>query len=175
MTKVLRPGRSRARAALAVVPLVPLVLLAAGCATPTTPSTPGGATTGASTPSAPTPAEPLPGDGGGTDGAGTALRVDVDLTGDGDVTTWELTCDPAGGTHPDPDAACAAVRVAWPEAFEPVGPDVACTEVYGGPQTARVLGTVDGAPVDAAFSRTNGCEIGRWNAVVDLLGTAGGL
>jgi hypothetical protein len=40
--------------------------------------------------------------------------------------------------------------------------DVACTEIYGGPATARVRGTLQGKPVDARFSRTNGCEIARW-------------
>ena len=43
--------------------------------------------------------------------------------------------------------------------------DVACTEIYGGPQEADVRGTFRGRPVDAHFSRTNGCEIERWDTV----------
>lgn len=47
--------------------------------------------------------------------------------------------------------------------FAPVPPDVACTEIYGGPQTAEVRGTYRGRRVAARFNRTNGCEIARWD------------
>ena len=60
------------------------------------------------------------------------------------------------------------------EPFAPVPSDQACTEIYGGPQTARVTGTFRGEPVDAEFDRTNGCEISRWDAYVDLLVERGG-
>ncbi|HJV98177.1 MAG TPA: serine protease inhibitor, partial [Arthrobacter sp.] len=49
-----------------------------------------------------------------------------------------------------------------------------CTEQYGGPQTATVTGIVDDTPVEASFARTNGCEIGVWNAAQDVLGASGG-
>jgi len=42
--------------------------------------------------------------------------------------------------------------------------------VFGGPQQATVSGTVGGQPVAAAFRRTNGCEISRWDALAPLLG-----
>jgi hypothetical protein len=61
-----------------------------------------------------------------------------------------------------------------PEAFEPVPPDVACTEIYGGPSTARVTGELDGKPIDASFSRSNGCEIARWDKLEWLLGRVEG-
>jgi len=35
----------------------------------------------------------------------------------------------------------------------------ACTQVYGGPQTVHVSGTIDGRRVGRRFARTNGCEI----------------
>jgi hypothetical protein len=54
-------------------------------------------------------------------------------------------------------------------AFAPVSPRMACTELYGGPQVATVEGTLRGERVHARFSRTNGCEIKRWNGVADLL------
>ena len=35
-------------------------------------------------------------------------------------------------------------------------------------------GTVAGAPVDAALSRANGCEIARWDALAGLSGSTPG-
>jgi hypothetical protein len=43
-----------------------------------------------------------------------------------------------------------------------------CTQQYGGPETATVKGTIDGDDVDATFSRENGCEISRFEAVMPL-------
>jgi hypothetical protein len=53
--------------------------------------------------------------------------------------------------------------------LRPLPPDTICTQIYGGPQTARVHGRLRGRPVDARFSRTNGCEIHRWDGVRFLL------
>ncbi|MGH3092048.1 MAG: SSI family serine proteinase inhibitor, partial [Gaiellaceae bacterium] len=75
-----------------------------------------------------------------------------------------VTCDPAGGTHPRPEEACAALA-AHPEALDPVPPEAVCTQVYGGDETATVAGVVRGQEVDASFNRTNGCEIARWEAL----------
>ncbi|HVE99548.1 MAG TPA: SSI family serine proteinase inhibitor [Mycobacteriales bacterium] len=82
--------------------------------------------------------------------------------------SWTLTCEPAGGTHPDPPAACAALAGAT-DPFGPVPRDVACTEIYGGPAVATITGTADGKAVDATYSRTNGCEISRWDALGPVL------
>lgn len=117
------------------------------------------------TPSA-TPAEPaaaLPAD----------LTISLDESGEGPVRTFRLTCEPAGGDHPTPQAACDALARAGLAAFDPVPPDVACTEQWGGPQRATVEGVVDGTPVSGTFARTNGCEISRWDALAPLLGSGG--
>jgi hypothetical protein len=53
--------------------------------------------------------------------------------------------------------------------FAPVDARTACTELYGGPETARVTGVLDGRRVAADFSRNNGCEIARWERVAKLL------
>ena len=79
-----------------------------------------------------------------------------------------LTCDSAGGTHPNPEAACAALA-ADPEALEPVPPDAVCTMIFGGPEQATVVGVLAGEEVDAAFERSNGCEIDRWDRMAVLL------
>ena len=40
--------------------------------------------------------------------------------------------------------------------------------IYGGPGKATVTGTLDGAAVDATFTRSSGCEIDRWDRMVEL-------
>jgi Subtilisin inhibitor-like len=74
-----------------------------------------------------------------------------------------LTCDPDGGSHPDPVAACAAL-LENADALEPVSGDVACTEIYGGDQVATMTGSVE-----TRFSRANGCEIDRWDRLQAVL------
>lgn len=102
------------------------------------------------------------------------LTITLDETGSGATRSFTLTCAPAGGNHPQAQAACDALATAGPDAFAPVAPGRMCTEIYGGPQTATVTGTVAGQPVNATFNRTDGCEIARWDALADLLGSPGG-
>ena len=45
----------------------------------------------------------------------------------------------------------------------------ACTQVYGGPETAHVTGTIGREKVDRRFSRTNGCEIADYTRAAGLL------
>ena len=82
----------------------------------------------------------------------------------GEPRSATLTCEPAGGTHPDPAKACEAL-LAHMDALDPVPPGVACTQVYGGAQVA----SISGSGLDATFSRTNGCGIGRWDALAPVL------
>ena len=88
--------------------------------------------------------------------------------------TYSLVCDPAGGDHPDPEAACRLLSELT-DPFAPVPPDAMCTEIYGGPQTATVTGTLRGEPVNAQFSRTDGCQIARWDKHATLLVETGGV
>ncbi|MBI4943281.1 MAG: hypothetical protein HY830_21250 [Actinobacteria bacterium] len=97
----------------------------------------------------------------------TALTVVVD-DGSGPLT-WRLECDPPGGDHPDPAAACAALDAKGATALLPVPKDQMCTMVYGGPERASVEGTWRGNPVSTTFDRSNGCEIARWAALSGLL------
>ncbi|MFF9063961.1 SSI family serine proteinase inhibitor [Streptomyces sp. NPDC014891] len=86
--------------------------------------------------------------------------------------TVHLTCHPAGGTHSAAQAACDRLDdlTTWgTDPFAPVPPDSLCTMQYGGPATARVTGTWAGRPVDAVFSRSDGCEIARWDGFVPVL------
>lgn len=115
--------------------------------------------------------------GCGADSAGEALtpqdapaatELTIEVT-DGTPTTWQLSCDPDGGDHPDTAAACAALAENGAEAVPPTPADSICTQLFGGDQTAVVTGTWQGKPVDASFSRQNGCEISRWEALTPLL------
>lgn len=122
----------------------------------------------------------LAGCGGADDDAGadrptpaTELTVELDAEGSGDVVTATLTCDPAGGDVADPRAACDQLAEVGVAGFAPVGSDVVCTQQFGGPQTATVTGTLDGEDVEATFSRTDGCEISRWDALDAVLQPAG--
>ena len=97
-----------------------------------------------------------------------SLEITVSSGPDAEGTTWTLTCDPAGGTHPTPEAACQALDEAA-DPFAPVPDDMVCTDIYGGPETATISGTWDGESVAATYQRTNGCEIARWEALAAVL------
>jgi len=99
-------------------------------------------------------------DSGSSDATALTIRVVADEGAD--PQTYELKCDPPGGDHPQPEQACQALDAAGAKIFDPVPKDQACTDIYGGPQTATVTGTYAGDKVDATFERTNGCEIDRW-------------
>ncbi len=44
-----------------------------------------------------------------------------------------------------------------------------CTEVYGGPDTAEITGTLFDQEVDTTVDRTNGCGIADWEELLDEL------
>lgn len=114
-------------------------------------------------------------DAAGPDAAGPArtdLVVEVRLGPGAAPTRTRLTCDPPGGDHPDPAAACADLA-REPEPFAPLPPDVLCAEIYGGPETATVTGTYAGRPVALELSRTDGCRIAQWDRLGALLPRAG--
>ena len=79
--------------------------------------------------------------------------------------TWTFGCGTARGTVPRPVRACARLLAGGAKLFAPLPKDAVCTEIYGGPQKARVVGTVNGRRVHATFTRTNGCEISRWQRI----------
>ena len=91
----------------------------------------------------------------GAGGGDTRLVVEVSARGGDPVTRRVVRELPEGMTAAD---------------FEPVPRGTACAEVYGGPATARIDGTLDGRPLHATFDRTNACEMARWDRVEALLG-----
>ncbi|SOC50540.1 Subtilisin inhibitor-like [Blastococcus aggregatus] len=113
--------------------------------------------------SAPDPA------GGGISQADNDLQLEIDL-GDGSLpATWTLTCVGfVEGSHPSAQAACDHLA-GLERPFAPLSDDVMCAQVYGGPETARVLGRWGGEPVDLALSRVDACRIAQWDALVPLV------
>jgi hypothetical protein len=95
----------------------------------------------------------------------TALRVTYWLQGQTsqDGKTWSLRCNPTRGTVARPAVACRKLAAGGRKLFAPVPRMAICTEIYGGPDLARVIGIVDGRRVWATFNLTNGCHIERWN------------
>ena len=124
------------------------------------------------TPSSSSPMSPAP-SGSPTGGPGEASRLTIVVDdGAGSTSTWTLTCEPAGGDHPDAEQACAAIE-GHRSALNPVPKDRMCAQVYGGPEKATITGTWRGEQIFAALARTNSCEIARWDALVPLVPAGG--
>jgi hypothetical protein len=100
---------------------------------------------------------------------GDTLTVQVKASAQAPPKTWTLRCDPAGGDHPKAKQACDTLAKAK-DPFKPTPPGQMCTHIYGGPEVATVKGTWDGKPINAKFTRGNGCELHRWSQVGPLLG-----
>jgi len=99
--------------------------------------------------------------------SGTTLRITywADSAAPTDSWTWTVRCNPASGTLGRPARACARLASGGAKLFTPLPKNAVCAEIYGGPQRARVVGTVNGRRVHAMFTRTNGCEISRWQRI----------
>ncbi len=97
----------------------------------------------------------------------TKLQITVRPRGTGKSAprhVYTLRCRPAGGTLPQAARACGQLgKIQNP--FAPVPRDTACTQIYGGPQEAVVIGVYGGKSVRTTFTRTDGCQIARWNRV----------
>lgn len=116
----------------------------------------------------------IPGPDGdaGESGSGDRLTVTVSHAAGDANGTYELSCRPAGGDHPDPAGGCERLEqlaTDGEDPFAPVRKDAMCTMQHGGDATARVTGTWHGRAVEASFERTDGCEISRWNQLVPVL------
>jgi hypothetical protein len=62
-----------------------------------------------------------------------------------------------------PAQACQQARAVAELLLNAPDPHRICTQIFGGPQTARVTGSVDGRGVWRGFSRQNGCAIAEWD------------
>ena len=109
--------------------------------------------------------------------ATSALRVTYweDVAKPSESITWTLRCNPARGSLPRPARACSRLAAGGARLFARLPRNIVCTEIYGGPQRARVVGTVNGRRIFATFARSNGCEIDRWQRISPWLVPAGGV
>ncbi|WP_444962031.1 SSI family serine proteinase inhibitor [Nocardiopsis sp. M1B1] len=122
-------------------------------------------------------ASPSPGETGGGE-AETSLTIERTLSGDEGLEpaegyeegVWTLTCSPAGGDHPDPEAACAEIEEVGTGPFSSGDTsDMMCTMQVGGPEVVHVTGHVGGTEVDTEFNKRNGCEIERFETLSTVL------
>ena len=106
---------------------------------------------------------------GGISQAENDLQIEVD-PGDGSAPqTWTLTCVGfVEGSHPQAQAACDHLA-GMERPFAPLPEDVVCSQQYGGPETARVVGRWGGEPVELALSRVDGCRIAQWDSLVPVV------
>lgn len=96
-----------------------------------------------------------------------ALTVTLDpdgLDGPEEEMTEEVSCEEVSD-----DAACLAITDLEAGDFDFPPTDQPCTQLFGGPDVATLQGEIDGEDVDAELSRSNGCEIERFDAAVPLL------
>lgn len=118
------------------------------------------------------------GPGGDPGEAASSLSVTVSSEGQ-QLRAGTLTCGESStgtGFLADPataEAACAFLTTssdAQRRLVEGPNPGLLCTEIYGGPEVARVQGQVDGQAVDESIDRTDGCGIADWDLLGPLLG-----
>lgn len=111
------------------------------------------------------------------------LTIEVEHP-DHDTISYELACFgdtatlvPEDTPGVDPVRACTALARTDVEDFLVDGPpsDQACTQQYGGPDTARITGRVNDRPVDIEIDRVDGCGIDSWDVLLaDVLPPAVG-
>lgn len=121
-----------------------------------------------------------PGGRGGQGGQEVTMRMTVTVADSGDAEadgTFDLVCGPdraASGTHAKAQGACDRLAEAYAadeNPFLPTPADAMCTQIHGGPATARIVGTWQGQDFTAHLNRVNGCEISRWNNLIPVVPT----
>jgi hypothetical protein len=102
-------------------------------------------------------------------GEGSLLELTLDTDGPGPEKPRTATVDCPEPSQATADELCGRVLLLSPDAFDPVSPGAACTEIYGGPDALTVVGTLEGEEVEGEFTRENGCEIDRFEAWTPIL------
>ncbi len=108
------------------------------------------------------------------------VRADVSVViqdPQGSPVSYVIRCDDGeasvrGGAQIDAADACRALArpAVQNRLVRGPSPEQVCTQVYGGPQTAMLSGTLDGQSVSTVVTRDDGCGIGDWdNLLKDIL------
>jgi hypothetical protein len=118
------------------------------------------------------------GSAAGTEAAAPATSLTVTYWENGPAAggreRWTLACAPARGTLERPGLACRKLAAGGMRLFAPVPKDLSCIQIYGGPQVARVVGTLKGRRLSASFNLRDGCQISRWRKLSPWLLPASG-
>lgn len=104
----------------------------------------------------------------------TDLTIDHTHATEGVADSYRITCtdDTASVTGDevgvDGQAACDALAepAVRERLIQGAPTDRACTEIYGGDDTAVITGRIDGTAVDTTVDRTNGCGIDEWDRLL---------
>lgn len=110
------------------------------------------------------------GPGGGSTPAPPKVSLSITVSGSpgSPARHWTLTCDPAGGTHPNPAAACAdLIRAKGPSAPQPKGLD--CPMILASAKVATIQGTYFGQRVNSTL-HDGGCTLSRWAELGQVIG-----
>ncbi|MGR0161589.1 SSI family serine proteinase inhibitor [Paenarthrobacter nitroguajacolicus] len=165
-----------------VRPLLAVLALAGLAACSGTP-TPGSTVSATQAPSSSAPSSSktaAPSASAATGDGNAELSITLLETPESAPQSFTLVCTngapAAESKHPSAAEACTSLKNS-PTLLSPppARTDQACTMQYGGPATAKVTGSVDGKEVSASFNRTDGCQIGLWDAAKSVLGSDGGL
>lgn len=121
-------------------------------------------------------------------GGGPLVTVDITITHpDADDVAYTISClgDTAtviGDVGISDFAACAQLADDADKderLLDGVPGDQVCTEIYGGPDVATIVGTydgVDGPAINTTIDRSNGCGISEWDTLLsEVLPTALGV
>lgn len=157
MTSELHQGIARSRGILARGVLIAACgILAAACGSTAAPAS--GGHGGSASPSSP---------GSSTSAAGTTSAAKVSLNivltagRDTPAKRWTLMCEPAGGTYPDPAAACAKM-LELRTILNPLPVHVMCPMIMADASSYVVYGTFLGEKVHESIP-DGGCSLSRWN------------
>jgi hypothetical protein len=118
-------------------------------------------------------------DEAGSSGSGQALNLTVSVKdGEGKEANGTLKCEEgtaegSGFLESSADEHCRAARGLEQLLTTQPPKDRVCTQVYGGPQTARITGTFGAQDVARSLSRTDGCQIEDWKQADALLAPSG--
>ncbi|HSR84035.1 MAG TPA: SSI family serine proteinase inhibitor [Streptosporangiaceae bacterium] len=110
----------------------------------------------------------------GTSSAGTtpAAKVSLDVTfavsTNSPARHYTLQCEPAGGTTPDPAAACARL-LASPSIFGSRPLHVMCPMMLANPARATLTGNYFGEAVRLTIIN-GGCDVSRWTRLKVIFG-----
>jgi Subtilisin inhibitor-like len=101
--------------------------------------------------------------GAGAQPAKISLDIQVSHGRGTAIRHWTLRCQPAGGTHPDPAAACRVLLHAK-NPFGPLRKGIMCPMIVAGSEVAKIRGTWHGKPVNITMNQ-GGCWLARWNEI----------